>query len=527
MIFTQRTKQHLKTGVVGCALLWVVLYLLKRKSSVSPSGEEVEISKRSNDEYIYDSRQSTAPKIDKLAKLRQAIYDIKRPDDTKYAINETKSQTISVTRSIPDTRPPECLLKSYDIANLPTVSVIIPMYNEAPSILLRTVHSFLSRTPPSLLADIIIVDDMSTNENMKAPLTAYFHELSPVIKILRLVKKAHLIKARMAGAAVARGEVLLFQDGHTEANEGWAEPVLDYIRQHRNSIVQPTVDTVDQWTIEYEQASAENFDSKWRGVFLWDMRRWNGRYVSIICLAENPLLLQVMADIRCRAIPCPVLVGCSIAVHKEYFEEIGGFDTGLDVWGGEQIELSFRAWMCGGRVIIHPCGRAGHIFKPWMKSDLNWMTREKAIAKNNIRVGESWMERYVTYYYASNRIYQVKQVELTEEKLKCKDFDWYLKHVLPELTEPPRDAKYFGEIANVRSSSCLYAASDSYVGLTRDCYLYSRFQEQGEFAFKQDGRLMKGSQCVQVNNYGLLQLISCDLFLQHTELSPSTSTELD
>jgi len=56
------------------------------------------------------------------------------------------------------------------------------MYNEAPSILLRTVHSFLSRTPPSLLADIIIVDDMSTNENMKAPLTAYFQELSPVVR---------------------------------------------------------------------------------------------------------------------------------------------------------------------------------------------------------------------------------------------------------------------------------------------------------------------------------------------------------
>ena len=56
-------------------------------------------------------------------------------------------------------------------------SVIIPMYNEAPSILLRTVHSFLSRTPPTLLADIIIVDDMSTNENMKQVLTDYVDKL--------------------------------------------------------------------------------------------------------------------------------------------------------------------------------------------------------------------------------------------------------------------------------------------------------------------------------------------------------------
>lgn len=34
--------------------------------------------------------------------------------------------------------------------------------------------------------------------------------------MLRLKKKAHLIKARMAGASVARGDVLYFQDGHTE-----------------------------------------------------------------------------------------------------------------------------------------------------------------------------------------------------------------------------------------------------------------------------------------------------------------------
>lgn len=55
------------------------------------------------------------------------------------------------------------------------------MYNEAPSILLRTIHSILGRTPPSLLADIIIVDDMSTNENVKQVLTDYVNELPPKV----------------------------------------------------------------------------------------------------------------------------------------------------------------------------------------------------------------------------------------------------------------------------------------------------------------------------------------------------------
>ena len=38
------------------------------------------------------------------------------------------------------------------------------------------------------------------------------------VKLLRLKKKAHLIKARMAGMAASTGDILLFQDGHTEVS---------------------------------------------------------------------------------------------------------------------------------------------------------------------------------------------------------------------------------------------------------------------------------------------------------------------
>jgi len=61
--------------------------------------------------------------------------------------------------------------------------------------------------------------------------------------------------------------------------------------------------------------------------------------------------------------PSPTLVGCAIAVERDYFMKLGAFDEGMRIWGGENIELGFRTWMCGGQVNTVTCSRVGHVFK--------------------------------------------------------------------------------------------------------------------------------------------------------------------
>ena len=61
--------------------------------------------------------------------------------------------------------------------------------------------------------------------------------------------------------------------------------------------------------------------------------------------------------------PSPTLVGCAIAVERDYFMKLGAFDEGMRIWGGENIELGFRTWMCGGQVKTVTCSRVGHVFK--------------------------------------------------------------------------------------------------------------------------------------------------------------------
>lgn len=113
--------------------------------------------------------------------------------------NLLASDMMSLHRSLPDSRPEECKSLSYP-EKLPNTSVIVIFHNEAWSTILRTLWSVFDQSPPELINEIILVDDVSTRPSLKRPLDDYIERFPIRIKLIRTSKREGLIRARLIGA---------------------------------------------------------------------------------------------------------------------------------------------------------------------------------------------------------------------------------------------------------------------------------------------------------------------------------------
>ncbi|CAJ0942011.1 unnamed protein product, partial [Mesorhabditis belari] len=344
--------------------------------------------------------------------------------------NVVASEMISVNRTLPDHRSDKCRsnAEEYKVADLPTVSIIIVFHNEAWTTLLRTLHSVCNRSPLELIQEIILVDDMSDRDYLKGPLDAYIRRFNVPIRIIHLEKRSGLIRARLTGSEAASAKVLLFLDAHVEVTDGWLEPLLDRVHKDRTVVVAPIIDVISDDDFEYVTAS----DTTWGG-FNWHL---NFRWYSV-----PPREMKRRNHDRATPIKTPTIAGGLFAIDRSYFYEVGAYDEGMEVWGGENLEISFRVWMCGGSLEIHPCSRVGHVFRKQTPYTFPGGTA-RVIHHNAARTAEVWMDEYKEFFYKmvpSAR--RVDAGDMTDrrnlrERLKCKNFKWYLEQVYPESPIP-------------------------------------------------------------------------------------------
>lgn len=166
-----------------------------------------------------------------------------------------------------------------------------------------------------------------------------------------------LIRARLAGARTATGDVLIFLDAHCEAVTGWIEPLLDRIRESPTSVLVPIIDVIDSKDFQY---STNGFTSFQVGGFTW-----NGHFDWIDVSKREKQRKEKECDHPEEICPTnsPTMAGGLFAMDRKYFWEIGSYDEQMDGWGGENLEMSFRIWQCGGTIETIPCSRVGHVFR--------------------------------------------------------------------------------------------------------------------------------------------------------------------
>ncbi|XP_027794439.2 polypeptide N-acetylgalactosaminyltransferase 10 isoform X4 [Marmota flaviventris] len=312
------------------------------------------------------------------------MTDAERVDQAyrENGFNIYVSDKISLNRSLPDIRHPNCNSKRY-LERLPNTSIIIPFHNEGWSSLLRTVHSVLNRSPPELVAEIVLVDDFSDR---------------------------------------------------------------DRIARNRKTIVCPMIDVIDHDDFRYETQAGDAM----RGAFDWEM------YYKRI-----PIPPELQKADPSDPFESPVMAGGLFAVDRKWFWELGGYDPGLEIWGGEQYEISFKVWMCGGRMEDIPCSRVGHIYRKYVPYKV---PAGVSLARNLKRVAEVWMDEYAEYIYQRRPEYRhlsagdVAAQKKLRSALNCKSFRWFMTKIawdLPKFyppVEPPAAA--WGEIRNVGTGLC-------------------------------------------------------------------------
>jgi glycosyltransferase involved in cell wall biosynthesis len=235
------------------------------------------------------------------------------------------------------------------------ISIIITCFNEN-YLVQKTVKSIHANT--RLPFEIIIIDDASSDGLEES----VFSQFSGV-KYFRNETRAGLIVSRIIGATHASFPYLVFMDAHCHPEENW-DLLLVIASQHFEDriIAVPVIVTLDSdsWTNNCNQ----------RGHIMSFNARMNMRWKDLT------------ADLANSYLESPIFLGSTCLISRSFYLELQGFDDGLKIWGGENIDISLRCWMFGGKVIVVKESIVGHMFK----KKFNYPIKQKNITLNKLRV---------------------------------------------------------------------------------------------------------------------------------------------
>jgi GT2 family glycosyltransferase/SAM-dependent methyltransferase len=229
---------------------------------------------------------------------------------------------------------------------MPECSIVIPVHNHA-SVTRQCLNGLLSRPPLTTDAEIIVVDDASSDETPRL-LASYGDR----IRVVTHAANAGFALSCNHGAMVAAGSLLVFLNNDTLPEPGWLDALVECMRRHPNAGIVGAKLLFPNGTIQHAGVTFAPPSGVPSHLYYGFSR-------------EHP---AVNKPRRFQAV-----TGACLLIRRTLFEELKGFDPiFLNVY--EDVDLCLRAGELGYEVHYCPSSTLVH---------LQSVTRQASVADND------------------------------------------------------------------------------------------------------------------------------------------------
>lgn len=376
-----------------------------------------------------------------------------------------------------------------------TASLIVDLPANVGILQLKTTVDKLLAGAEKFIVEVIVVIAVDGPVQLADQVDKYLATLSDVAskRLIRESGAAGIVAARMTGYAKSKSDIVIFTDCSVVGTVGWLVPLVAALMSNPMSIVVPHCDDASNPAV-YAATPDRSV-----AMYTWPL---TSRIKERLGLVPTPKGLYQSPTVR----------GNIFAVRRYFFDKIGGYDTRLSDAAAAHLELSFRAWLCGGSVYMVDCSHVGvrNVFEPVRVTD------EKSVRM----IGDLWFEDQKNILLTSSGL-QVDKEESGKStsmtRLRrfgpptCQNISVYFQEVA-RVPVPSPEAVYFGQL-QARTDRCAHSIhKDNRIDLTH-CWPAGRLDLSSmTFELTATGRLKTGNgRCLTVQRNSYILVDSCSV----------------
>ena len=223
-------------------------------------------------------------------------------------------------------------------------SIAIASHNEG-DLLWKTVRSCLETTE-GLDVEVVVADDASTDGSVAELLRRY-----PDIKTDVAPRRVGVSPTKDRAGRMSSGDVILFLDAHCKPEPGAVERLIRDVEEcDGDAIITPKVAALDveTWTNKSDQVGYG---------FLTELSWFDCKWIA------RDQLKEVQGPRGRTYLRQPSVIGCCVALRRDLYEKLWGFDPHMKTYGSEDIDFGLKSWLMGHPVYLDEEVTIGHRFR--------------------------------------------------------------------------------------------------------------------------------------------------------------------